>query len=639
MRALLPFVIVGVFTGSLYGLAGVGLVLTFRTSGIFNFAHGAIAAAAAYLFYALHVEHGMAWPLAALLVIVGFGAAAGVAIEQVARRLVGAPEAVLVVATVGLLLSVNGALLLAFGTSTRRFPQVLPATGVVFAGVRVSYAQMISVATAAVCVAGLYLFLRRARLGVAMRAVVDNPALLGLTGTPPTRVRISAWVIGSVFASLSGVLIAPTLGLDAFLLTLLVVQAFGAAAIGGFTSLPATYGGGVLVGVLASVATKYLATRPPFDGLPAAMPFLALVVVLLVIPVRKLPMNRDAFRGVVSRRREMDSRIGAALLTLLGAGLLVLPHVVGNKLPAWTSALTMLIVMASLALLVWTSGQISLAHTAFAAFGATTLSHLTVGRGLPWGLALVLAGLSAVPLGALVAVPAMRLTGVYLALATFGFAILMQGVVYGSSLMFGESPRRGASRPVLAFVDGRDDTWFYYVVLAVAVASCLVLAAIARGRLGRLLRAMSETATMLSTHGLRVNLTRLIVFCVSAFFAGIAGALTVTQTTAVSPVTFQPIQSLLWLAVLASCGTRLLGSSAVAALLFAVVPAYATGITFEHQILAFGLLAVVASMTVANTDRIRACVRRSAAESEFRRRTSPVRDRQGHGTYAGALAE
>ena len=639
MRGLLPFIVVGVVTGSLYGLAGVGLVLTFRTSGIFNFAHGAVAAAAAYLFYALHVEHGLPWPLAALVVVVGFGIIAGVAIEQVTRRLVGAPEAVLVVATVGLLLGINGALLLAFGTNARRFPQFLPLDGIVLSGVRVSYAQMISVATAAVCVVALYLFLRVTRLGVAMRAVVDNPTLVGLTGTRPTRVRISAWVIGCSFASLSGILIAPTLGLDAFLLTLLVVQAFGAAAIGGFTNLPITYGGGLLVGVLASVATKYLATRPPFDGLPAAMPFLVLVVVLLVIPVRRLPMNRGAFRGVVSARRRLETRAGMPVLGVVGIGLILVPHVVGNKLPVWTDGLTMVVIFASLALLVWTSGQISLAHTAFAAFGATTLSHLTVDHGVPWALALVLAGLSAVPLGALVAIPAMRLTGVYLALATFGFAILMQSVLYGSFLMFGDSPRRSAARPVLGFVDGRDGTWYYYIVLAVAVTSCLVLATINRGRLGRLLRGMSETATMLATHGLKVNLTRLIVFCISAFFAGIAGALTVTQTTAVSPITFQPIQSLLWLAVLATCGTRLLASSAVAALLFAVVPAYVTSIRFEHQILAFGVLAIAASVTVANLGRIGAGVRKNAAESEFRRRTSPVQGRQPRATYAGALSE
>ena len=180
-----------------------------------------------------------------------------------------------------------------------------------------------------------------------------------------------------------------------------------------------------------------------------------------------------------------------------GLGLLMVPHVVGAKLPLSNRALTMLIVFASLALLVFTSGQISLCHTAFAALGATTLSHLTTGQGLPWGLALLLAGLTVAPLGALVAIPAIRLSGVYLALATFGFAILMQTVVYNTGFMFGTLRFRKVARPSLGFFDGRNDVRYYYLVLAIAVASCLILAAINRGRLGRLLRAMSETATML----------------------------------------------------------------------------------------------------------------------------------------------
>src|SRR5439155_2055297 len=94
VRSLLPFLIVGVTSGSLYGLAGVGLVLSYRTSGVFNFSHGAVAAAAAYIFFDLHVAHGVAWPLAALVAILLFGVVAGFVMEQVTRRLVGAPEAV-----------------------------------------------------------------------------------------------------------------------------------------------------------------------------------------------------------------------------------------------------------------------------------------------------------------------------------------------------------------------------------------------------------------------------------------------------------------------------------------------------------------------------------------------------------------
>src|SRR5205085_9222812 len=128
-------------------------------------------------------------------------------------------------------------------------PDFLPTSGITLSGVQVSYAKMVSIAIGGVSVAGLYAFLRLSRLGVAMRAVVDDPRLLGLTGMPPVRVRTVPWMVGCPFAALSGILLAPTLGLDALLLTMLVVQAFGATAVGRFYNLPLTYAGGLCIGL------------------------------------------------------------------------------------------------------------------------------------------------------------------------------------------------------------------------------------------------------------------------------------------------------------------------------------------------------------------------------------------------------
>src|SRR5947207_14459821 len=116
MRSLLPFVITGIVTGSLYGLAGMGLVLTYRTSGVFNLGHGAISAGAAYLFYTLHVTHHLSWPLAALTTVVAFGVVVGWVMERITRGLGAVPEAVVVVATVGILLGIQGYLHLQYGT-------------------------------------------------------------------------------------------------------------------------------------------------------------------------------------------------------------------------------------------------------------------------------------------------------------------------------------------------------------------------------------------------------------------------------------------------------------------------------------------------------------------------------------------
>ncbi|HEV7687470.1 MAG TPA: branched-chain amino acid ABC transporter permease, partial [Acidimicrobiia bacterium] len=231
MRDIVPFVVIGLASGSLYGLAGLGLVLTYRTSGIFNFAHGAIAAAAAYLFFTLHVSMHWWWPAAAVVSVGVFGPLAGLVMERLSRSLVSARTATIIVATVGLLLFIQGFLYWHYGSAQRNFPEFLPtATAFRITGVSVSWAQVINVTVGVGSFLGLYVFLRRTRVGVAMRAVVAAPDLLALTGARPARVRIASWVVGCTFASLTGILIAPTLTLNASLLSAVVVQAFGAVA-------------------------------------------------------------------------------------------------------------------------------------------------------------------------------------------------------------------------------------------------------------------------------------------------------------------------------------------------------------------------------------------------------------------------
>ena len=190
----MPFIVIGITSGSLYGLAGLGLVLTYRTSGVFNFAHGALAATSAYLFFTLHVTWGVPWPVSALVVVAGFGSIAGVALERLARGLASTRQATIVVGTVGLMLLLQGALFRGYGVERRSFSDFLPATTAFrISGVAVSWSQLITVAVGVAGFVGLFLFLRRTRLGVAMQAVVAAPDLLAQTGASPTRVRVISW--------------------------------------------------------------------------------------------------------------------------------------------------------------------------------------------------------------------------------------------------------------------------------------------------------------------------------------------------------------------------------------------------------------------------------------------------------------
>ncbi|HET7722498.1 MAG TPA: hypothetical protein VFK43_21210, partial [Acidimicrobiales bacterium] len=363
---------------------------------------------------------------------------------------------------------------------------------------------------ALVSAVGLYAFFKFSKTGVAMRGVVDDPDLLDLAGTSPARVRTQAWIIGNCFAALSGILLAPQTGLDSILLTLLVVQAFGAAAVGRFTSLPLTYAGGLVIGVGGALATKYVVDVPTLAGFPPSLPFMVLFLVLLLTP--KGRFVEAGRRRLVQERASLPPRLVWAGRVVTVAGLLLAPQVVGTRLPVYSNAVIFVLVFLSLRLLVSTSGQVSLCQAAFAAIGAAAFSHFADGAGLPWLAALLAAGLAAVPVGALVAVPAIRLSGLYLALATFGFGILVERMLFGTGLMFGGKGSRAAPRPGDLFgLSLNSDKGFYYVALAVVLVISVGMFWLNRSRLGRLCQAMADSPTALAMHGANVRVTRVLV--------------------------------------------------------------------------------------------------------------------------------
>lgn len=601
MNEMLPFLVVGVTTGSVYGLAAMGLVLTYKTSGIFNFAHGAIAAISAFVYYDLRTLRGLPWPVALAVAIVLVPPVVALLMERVTRTLAAATVATKVVATVGLQLVVTSALIAGYGSSALDFPGFLPTDTVTVIGVHVGIDQLTSAIVAAAGALGFFVLFRLSSMGVRMRAVVDDPDLLELSGTSAFAVRTRAWLIGCWFAAASGILLAPQLGLDVLLLTLLVVQAYGAAAVGLFSSLPLTYAGGLLIGVLSALATKWVATSETLSGLPPAMPFVVLFAVLLLVGRGRLAEvggHRPAPASKPLVSRATGRIVAVAAVVLAGC----VPLVAASKLPVYSSALVYVLIFASLQLLVRTSGQVSLAHAALVAVGASTFSHLAVGAGLPWLLAVLLAGVVAVPVGMLVAIPAIRLSGLYLALATFGLGLLLERAIYGTNWMFGKTNTLPAPRPGLF----EGDEAFYYVLLAFAVAGSLLIALVGRSRLGRLLRAMADSPTTLATLGLGVNVTRVTVFAISAFVAGVAGALYASQGRSATGAPFLSYTSLTWLTVLILCAGLRAAGPPLAAVLVAVVPAYLTNDTFAQALpVLFGLGALLVALYEAGAAKRR----------------------------------
>ena len=550
MNALLPFIVSGIASGAIYGLAGTGLVLTYKTSGIFNFAHGAVAAAAAYLFYWLEQELGMPWVPAFIICVFVLGPVLGLLFEILGKHLTHQTTAMKVVGTVGLILIVEGITRVKFGPDALSIPQFLPHGTETFSlgGVFISYAQVIVTAVALLAVAALYGLFRFTRTGLLMRAVVDDPGLCALHGSNARTARRIAWIIGVTFAALSGVLVAPLVGIDVVVLTYLVVQAFGAAAVGAFSNIPVTFAAGIALGIADAIATKYVVTVSWLSGLPSSLPFIILFIVLLVMPKRRL-----APPSFLVARRELPWRGPARAKILAGvvlvAAFALLPVIDSGKVSYFTVGLAQAIMLLSLGLLVRTSGQISLASAAFAGLGAVFFSQFIGNFHLPWLVAVLLAAVAVMPIGAVIAIPAIRLSGLFLALATFGFGLMIEQLFYPLGIGFTTLAQgRVMPRPSLFGTD----TGYYYLVLVFLVVIAGLMLLIHGARFGRLLQAISDSPRAVSVLGLNVEMTKVIVFCLSAFVAAISGILygcSVNFATAGDPY-FTSFNSLMYLALL-----------------------------------------------------------------------------------------
>jgi ABC-type branched-subunit amino acid transport system ATPase component/branched-subunit amino acid ABC-type transport system permease component len=586
---LLPFIVAGLVTGSAYGLASVGLTLTYRASGIMNFGHGALAAVAAYAFYTLYHDQGWPWPLALVVSVVVLGVVLGFVLELIGRRMVNASPSLQIVGTVGIILLVQGSVSEWKGTAYTAFPAYLPDGRFRVLSTNVSYAQAITFSIGLVITGLLYAFLRSTRLGYAMRAVVDDADLVSLAGTNPSTIRRLSWMIGSSVACLVGVLLAPTLSLDSILLTMLVVQAFGAAALGWFSNIPMSYVGGLVVGLATSLATKFVIGHQALAGLPSTVPFLVLFLALTLLNKDKFAVARRPLPPQLARWTA-PTRVRVAAGVAVLAVLVSVPAWAGYRLPVYLVALATVVLFMSLGLLAKTAGQISLCHLAFAAISATAFSHLT-DNGVPWLPALLIAGLLAVPAGVIVAIPAVRVSGHYLALATLGFGLVVERLFYSKDFMFGANSRSlTMPRP-----DGLEtDTRYFYVVLTVALVIGLVLIALLATRLGRLMRGLADAPGALTTLGVSTNVTIVSVFSVSAFLAGIFGALYGAAINSANGGSFMSFNSLILLVVLLIIPGSFPWNCLVAAIAQVVMPSYIGGTISTYQLTAlFGLSAIL----------------------------------------------
>jgi branched-chain amino acid transport system permease protein len=586
---LLQFTVVGLAAGCTFALAAMGVVVTYTTSGIFNFAHGGLGMLLAFAYWDLSQKHGWPAPLALAVVLLVIAPLLGAVVERVLmRQLHGAPTQVSLVVTTALLLVTLGISVEIWDQGiARQIPQFFGNRTVAIFGINVSYHQVISVFAAIGVAVGLRLFFYRTRLGVAMRAVVDDPELAALNGATPARVAQASWALGCMLAGLSFILIAPLGRLEVIVLALGVLSAFAATVVGKLKSLPLTFAGAIGLGLVVNYGTGYLPDiargLPGSDriaSLQPALPTIFLFVALLAAPQARLRAGRlltVASPRVPTLRQSIIGGVAFVLVIAVLTGL-----VSDADQIAVGRGVSLMFVGLSLVLLTGYGGQTSLCQLTFVGVSSFTFAKVAVNAGSPVGI--VAGVLAAMAVGIIVALVAVRLQGLYLALATLAFAQAMDLVFFQDVSIFGYGGRLAVPRVSLFGIDFTTDrSYIVFTAVLVAIAAVGVLA-LRRGPFGRRLSAMSDSPAACATLGLNQTTTKLIVFAMSSALAGLAGVFFGGIKLGIAPDDVTMLQSLVLLLVITVGGVTSVTGAFVGGFVFAVIPVLQEHVGFLRDV-------------------------------------------------------
>jgi branched-chain amino acid transport system permease protein len=554
------YLVVGVILGCLFALAATGLVVTYTTSGIFNFGHGAIGMFMAFTYWQLAVGWHVPWPLAMAIVLFVLAPLMGAAIEGAfIRNLHGATLGVTLVVTLGLLLFLLAAAnKLWKNTTTRRLPTIFPGQFRLFGVVVTEYEVMVLVVSVAVAV-GLRLFFTRTRMGITMRAVVDDRDLTSRSGASPARVSQISWALGATLAALAGVLIAGggLQQLDQVNLTILVIFGIAPAVVGRLKNLPLTVAGAMVLGIVYSLATGYLPNSLRTNLLPA-LPMAVLFGALLILSQERLRTARFGGRRI---RQPTSLRTSLILGVAFVAGAWVVSGILSPRnLIIFGGAIVLGIVMLSLVLLTGYGGQVSLCQLTFAGLGAFCMGKILGGDSL---LGLVAAFVVPAAIGAVLALIVLRLRGIYLALATLAFAYGMDNLFFNRELGFGGILQVGR-------LGLHSQRGFLVEAAALFAAAGVIVLALKRGEFGRRLAAVNDSEVACASIGMSITLTKVLAFTVAAGMAGVGGALYGGWQRVVSPIDFIWLASLFLLLTVALGGLDTVAGAFAAALFFSL---------------------------------------------------------------------
>ncbi len=537
MEDVIKFALVGLGIGSLYVLAAQGLIVIFRGSGVLNLGLGAIGMVGAYFAWDLSNGVLLVWdiPAQSFWVSLVFGALVSAGVGALVQQFIMRPlrnrsALVKVIATLGVLLTLQALVILRWTSVAKIPPSPFPRDLIPLFGTEVNLDKLILLAIAIVVTLGLFLFYRYTRFGLSTTAVAENETVAASLGQSPNRIALINWAIGSGLAGVFAILIAPTVTLQPTVMTSLVLAATSVALVAGFKSFPIALVAGLVIGV-AQTEVQSLVTGIP--GIGQAVPFLFIVAWLMLrgqgIPQRDFILQRLPSVGSGQLRWTL-------ILALLAVVVAMSFSVQDTWLDGYIVTMSSAIIILSIVVLTGYAGQLSLAQFAIAIFGAWVAGRTAAVFELPFLVVLVIGVIAAVPLGVLFAIPAVRTRGINLAIVTLGLGTVLYVTIFNNQNLTGGTSGTVIAEPeifgwnIWSAANPRNYT---LVVLAFLLLMIVVVSNLRRGRSGRRLLAVRANERAAAALGINVRSAKLYAFGVAAGIAAVGGVLYAFRNTSI----------------------------------------------------------------------------------------------------------
>lgn len=572
-----PFAILflALVLGLLNGLTAAGIVLVYRTTRVLNFAQTAIGAGGGILCFNLLQLSGVplwvAFPIG-LVVSMALGALFDLVFG---RRFANAPRLVLTVLTIvaaGFLATASQVLVnllpifpppelrsLQQIQGTQSLRPLLPFPNFSFSfpdlGVPYGFPEIFAIVMSIIALVAIGSFLRFTRLGVAVRAMAENKERAALLGISVGLLSTVVWALSGLLSGLS-VTLAGLLGTPASasgIAPAILLPALAAAVVARMRSIPVA----VVTAVAISFVTFAVQYNQPDLSPAISIALLVLVCAALLVQSRRRGRSEGGAESSWAATEELRPipremtkltpvRVTKWVLLIILAALVIWYPFITSTGQTFLGAVIALNAMVALSLVVLTgwSGQVSLGQFGFVAIGAFTAALFADHLGLPFLIAVPLATLVTGAVAVLTGLPALRIPGLFLGVATFAFAVAVRAILFNPRFLGGVLPASGLQRPNLFGIDFEDERSMYFLCLGALVVSIVLVVNLRRTRFGRVVIGVRENDANAESAGIAVVRTKLTAFAVAGLLAGFSGALFAFQQRGLAADSFNPTASI-----------------------------------------------------------------------------------------------